>query len=56
MISSFDSGEQAIDKLIVDMAKKLEKTHPSNSEYMTLVNAIASLRSSRNAPIIAPQE
>jgi hypothetical protein len=44
--------DQVITRQIVKLCRKLENTHPSSAEFITIVNAIAQLRASLNTPII----
>jgi hypothetical protein len=55
MISHFDTADQAVEKAIKELCKKLEKQNPANPEFATLVEAISKLRASQNAPIINQQ-
>lgn len=56
MISSFDTADQAIEKTIVSLCKKLDRINPANDEYTTIVKSIARLRSSLNAPVISDEK
>ena len=55
MISSFDSADEAVEKIIKELCKKLERTDPGNEKFLPLVDSIAKLRASQNAPIINQQ-
>lgn len=56
MISSFDTADEAIEKTIVSLCKRLDGMHPANDEYAKIVKSIARLRSALNAPIVSEDE
>lgn len=52
MISTYDSADQAIEKTIKTLCKKLSDTSPGNENFMQLVEAISKLRASQNVTVI----
>jgi|tagenome__1003787_1003787.scaffolds.fasta_scaffold20112444_3 hypothetical protein len=49
-INAFDSSDEAIRKTIIMLCRKLERVN-STAEHLEIVESIAKLRNSLNAPV-----